>query len=86
MLSVAGARATCMNLDKIIADLYRDKRRVESAIEVFTQLQASPPPIERIKLKKKRGRKGMTPAERQEVSERMRSYWSQRRAQRSATV
>ena len=75
-----------MDLHSVIAELYRDKRRVESAIEVFTQLQASPPPIERIKLKKKRGRKGMTPAERQEVSERMRSYWSQRRAQRSATV
>ncbi len=65
-----------MDLYKTIAELYEEKRRVESAIEHLEQLQSSARPIIP---PKKRGRKGMTPAERQVVSERMRMYWSGRR-------
>ena len=68
-----------MDLYKAIQDLYAEKERLERVIESLEELQRSgsaPPPP---KATGRRGRKSMSPAERQEVSERMKKYWESRR-------
>lgn len=66
-----------MDLVKAIRQLYEEKKRLESAIASLEQHMrsneaiAAPAP--------RRGRRSMGSAERQEVSERMRSYWAAKR-------
>ena len=69
-----------MDLYKAIQDLYAEKEKLERVIASLEELQRTagampvlPKPV------KRRGRKSMSPTERQEVSERMRKYWAGRR-------
>jgi hypothetical protein len=69
-----------MDLSKTIAELRREKEKLEQVIASLEGLQAGvavPAPQQ-----KRRGRKSMTLAERQEVSERMKRYWARRRSGR----
>ena len=71
-----------MDLSKAIQELYAEKEKVEQAIALLEELQKKG--IEgaaRSKPPKRRGRKTMDPAEREEVSRRMRAYWDSRRNQ-----
>jgi hypothetical protein len=69
-----------MDLYKAIQDLYAEKEKLERVIASLEELQRSagtlPPAARPIK---RRGRKSMSPEERQEVSERMKKYWESRR-------
>jgi hypothetical protein len=71
-----------LDLDAALRQLYAEKARLDAVIDQLSLLQASamypPPPAGR------RGRKSMSPEERQVVSKRMRDYWEQRRQQKCA--
>jgi hypothetical protein len=73
-----------MDLYKAIQDLYAEKEKLERVIASLEELQrtagAVPVPP---KPARRRGRKSMDTAERQEVSERMRKYWASRRQGKS---
>lgn len=65
-----------MDVDKTLRELHQEKQRLDAAIAA---LEA------RLKngtggRKRRRGRKSMSAAERQEVSKRMSKYWESRRA------
>jgi len=69
-----------MDLYKAIQDLYAEKEKLERVIASLEELQRSAgtlPPLP--KAAGRRGRKSMSPEERQEVSERMKKYWEGRR-------
>ena len=69
-----------MDLYKAIQDLYAEKEKLERVIASLEELQRagdSAPVLERSG--KRRGRKSMNAKERQEVSERMKKYWANRR-------
>jgi hypothetical protein len=69
-----------MDLYKAIQDLYAEKEKLERIIASLEELQQAAGPVPVLpKPAKRRGRKSMNPAERQEVSERMRKYWAARR-------
>jgi len=70
-----------MDLYKAIQELYAEKEKLERVIASLEELQrtgGSIPPLP--KPAKRRGRKSMSPTERQQVSERMRKYWAGRRS------
>jgi hypothetical protein len=75
-----------MNLYSAIQQLYEERERLERVIASLEELQRTaglapnPPPAP-----KRRGRKSMAAAERQEVSERMKKYWESRRQPKGAT-
>ncbi len=73
-----------MDLYKAIQELYAEKEKLERVIASLEELQrtAGEPP-EILKPSRRRGRKSMSPKERQEVSERMKRYWESRRRQGS---
>ena len=68
-----------MDLREALQQLYDEKRRIEIVIASLEELlranEADPEPAPR----GKRGRKSMSAEERQEVSERMKKYWANRR-------
>ncbi len=69
-----------MDLYKAIQDLYAEKEKLERVIASLEELQRTAGAVPALpKPAKRRGRKSMNPAERQEVSERMRKYWASRR-------
>ena len=70
-----------MDLYKAIQDLYAEKEKLERVIASLEELQrtAGSLPVLPAKPAKRRGRKSMSSEERQEVSERMRKYWADRR-------
>jgi len=69
-----------MDLYKAIQDLYAEKEKLERVIASLEELQRTAGNLPNLpKSAKRRGRKSMNPAERQEVSERMRKYWAGRR-------
>ena len=70
-----------MDLFKAIQDLYAEKEKLERVIASLEELQrtAGTVPVPPAKPSKRRGRKSMSSEERQEVSERMRKYWAERR-------
>ena len=69
-----------MDLYKAIRDLYAEKERLERVIASLEELQRTGATIPEADLKgKRRGRKSMSSGERQEVSERMKKYWANRR-------
>jgi hypothetical protein len=72
-----------MDLYKAIQDLYAQKEKLERAIASMEELQrtAGTVPVDS-KTASRRGRKSMSPAEREEVSERMKRYWAARRAEK----
>jgi hypothetical protein len=69
-----------MDLYKAIQELYEEKERLERVIASLEELQRTAESApEFTHTPKRRGRKSMTAKERQEVSERMKKYWAQRR-------
>ena len=69
-----------MDLYKAIQDLYAEKeklQRVIASLEELQQVAGSVPALPGTG--KRRGRKSMDAKERQEVSERMKKYWANRR-------
>jgi hypothetical protein len=69
-----------MDLYKAIQDLYAEKEKLERVIASLEELQKTAGAAPALpKSSKRRGRKSMSSEERQEVSERMKKYWSGRR-------
>jgi len=69
-----------MDLYKAIQDLYAEKEKLERVIASLEELQRTAGSLPALpKPTNRRGRKSMSPSERQEVSERMRKYWAGRR-------
>lgn len=73
-----------MDLLKAIRELYDEKRRIEQVIAHLEALsvQRVGAPTEVPVAPRRRGRKGMTEDEREEVSRRMKEYWANRRKTR----
>ena len=68
-----------MDLNKALRELYEEKRRLDRAIaRAEAKLAAMSQPPQR----SRRGRKNMSPEERQKVSARMTAYWAARRAKK----
>ncbi|MGA2596319.1 MAG: hypothetical protein ABSH09_04820 [Bryobacteraceae bacterium] len=68
-----------MDLNKALRELYEEKRRLDRAIaRAEAKLAAMSQPLQR----SRRGRKSMSPEERQQVSARMTAYWAARRAKK----
>lgn len=70
------------NLKQLICALESERRELESALGALRTLEAirnQREPITALERTERRGRKSMNPAERAEVSERMRRYWASRR-------
>ncbi len=66
-----------MDLYRIILELVQERNRIQRIIESLENAsRAEQPPAPR----KRRGRKTMDRAAREEVSERMKRYWAKRRA------
>jgi len=73
-----------MDLYKAIQDLYAEKEKLERVIASLEELQRTAGSVPDLpKPARRRGRKSMDTAERQEVSERMRKYWASRRQGKS---
>ena len=74
-----------MDLYKAIQELYAEKEKLERVIASLEELQLSAGGgiPQAGKPGKRRGRKSMSPEERQEVSERMKKYWAGRRTDSS---
>jgi hypothetical protein len=69
-----------MDLYKAIQELYAEKEKLERVIASLEELQRTTVSLPNlVKPAKRRGRKSMNTAQRQEVSERMRKYWAGRR-------
>lgn len=68
-----------MDLNKALRELSEEKRRLDRAIaRAEAKLAAMSQPAQR----SRRGRKNMSPEERQQVSARMTAYWAARRAKK----
>lgn len=65
-----------MDLNKYIRELLRERDRLDEAITTLERLIEEHPALASTR---RRGRKSMNPAERREVSKRMRTYWEKRR-------
>lgn len=70
-----------MDLYKIIQELVQERERLQRIIESLEDMKSSGKARPHPK-GKRRGRKSMDKAARAEVSERMKRYWSQRRAEK----
>ena len=76
-----------MDLKSIIRDLYAEKEKLDRAISSLEEMRDSgktqvPPSSAHGSLSpstRRRGRKSMDNAEREQVSKRMKAYWSKRR-------
>jgi hypothetical protein len=78
-----------MDLNRIIQELHRERERVRAMIESLERMDPASPSTYGMRsgrLHKRRGRKAMGGAERQEVSRRMKLYWEQRKQQPSANI
>jgi hypothetical protein len=79
-----------MDLNGIIQELLRERERIQAMIQALERAdparlgKTAGPPGRRPH--KRRGRKPMNGAERQEVSQRMKLYWEKRKQQASATI
>lgn len=62
-----------MDVNKTLRELYEEKRRLDATIAVLESQLG-------VRSNARRGRKSMSPEERQEVSKRMAKYWEARRA------
>jgi hypothetical protein len=72
-----------MDLYRIIRDLVHERNRVQNIIESLERMldgTRMPGKTESRPLGKRRGRKSMDEAAREEVSTRMKRYWAQRKA------
>jgi hypothetical protein len=73
-----------MDLYKAIQDLYAEKEKLERVIASLEELQRTAGTVPVIPKTSRRGRKSMSPTEREEVSERMKRYWDARRKQKQS--
>jgi len=73
-----------MDLYRIIRELVEERERIQRIIEYLEQVK-SPGKMTGKPAAKKRGRKSMDHAARAEVSERMKRYWSQKRAEKEGS-
>ena len=64
-----------MELEKILDRLYRERAFLSEAIRALETVSSKA----NVSHASRRGRKSMPPAEREEVSRRMRAYWAARR-------
>ena len=71
-----------MDLHQTIQELYAEKEKLERVISSLEQLQSYAQG--QFKVSKRRGRKFMDTAERQQVSARMKKYWASRRSKAAA--
>jgi hypothetical protein len=67
-----------MDIYKAIRELYAEKQKLDLIITVLEQLESAERGVASQPYKR-RGRKSMGVRERQEVSERMKKYWTNRR-------
>jgi hypothetical protein len=74
-------RSLEMDLTKTIEDLRRDKEKLERVIASLEELHATGGVLP---VRRRRGRKSVSPEERRELSARMKRYWENRRNQRRA--
>lgn len=73
-----------MELYRIIRELLQERDRLQRIIESLEEVQ--PPGKDPVRPNgKRRGRKSMDRAAREEVSERMKRYWAKRRAENART-
>ena len=72
-----------MNINRVIRDLYEEKKRLDQVIASLEEMQRNASAKQDQTPRKKRGRKSMDDQARQEVSERMKKYWAARRAERT---
>ncbi len=75
-----------MDLYETIQDLYAEKERLERVIASLEALMGIGKPDMPKARGGKRGRKSMSPTEREEVSARMKKYWDRRRQENSKSV
>jgi hypothetical protein len=68
-----------MDLDQTIRELYEEKEKLERVIASLEELQGTLMAGSGVRERSRRGRKSMSPDERLEVSERMKTYWAKRR-------
>jgi len=73
-----------VDLYKAIRSLYEEKKRLDRLIQSLEKIQARAAATELDRPRSRRGRRGMSADERQQVSERMKRYWAGRRAQAAA--
>jgi hypothetical protein len=69
-----------MDLYRIIFELVQERDRLQKIIESLESMDPDAEPPSRAPIKR-RGRKSMDRAAREEVSARMKRYWAKRRAQ-----
>lgn len=70
-----------MDLHKIIVELDKERRRLETAISALESLEKAPAGVDEAPSPHMhRGRRLMSPEERRIVSERMKKYWASRQA------
>jgi hypothetical protein len=73
-----------MDYDKIIRELYADKKRLDRVIRELERLELFHNARQGVgtshRHRDPRGRKSMSAQERQEVSQRMKRYWANRRS------
>jgi hypothetical protein len=74
-----------MDLHRIIRELLQERERVQRIIESLEDVKAPGKSSNRSE-GKRRGRKSMDHAARAEVSERMKRYWEQRRAEKEQSA
>jgi len=67
-----------MDVNKTLRELHAEKNRIDAAI---SSLERRLKTAGQSSVRKRRGRKTMSAAERRQVSERMSRYWEARRAQ-----
>jgi hypothetical protein len=75
-----------MDLYRIIRELVLERDRLTRIIDSLEEMKQDRPPKIRIEGVKRRGRKSMDRAARQQVSDRMKRYWAQRRSQRTTSA
>jgi hypothetical protein len=67
-----------MDIYAVIRELHREKERLDRTIAALELLEANADAVPR-EGAKRRGRKSMSPEEREQVSDRMKKYWAQKR-------
>ena len=70
-----------MDLYRIIRELVLERDRLQKIIDSLEEMKHGRPSEIRLDGVKRRGRKSMDRAARQQVSERMKRYWAERKAQ-----
>ena len=78
--------AFCMDLFKAIQELLDEKQKLTDLITYLEAIRGPKPGAQFVplRLRNRRGRKSMAPAERAEVSRRMKAYWDKRRKENAS--